>query len=317
MIPCFPKKQAEEPVDDSFSLDPIGKNQQVRNLFYDYAFFFLAHGECILNDSRMFLATVPIHSGLADSGTDGFQDPTLGVYVEFWLNCPLATKMDENGRKRLVCSISGSPMTGSNLCDVVYEDGEVEGKYLPYFHQVWHTFLEINKRYDNVKANCESYSLQQVVDILIKQEGTDYDKSALDAFLYKREADYWRSRCQSAEATCHSLRKGLRWTMMETKREQLAEMASEVDSRQAKIDAMTEEIREMSHSMLNKLRAKEITQSDFQRWWLALPLAKEKLEAEENLKSFVHDTLKSLFPHDYMVMSMDEVRELLATPCKK
>ena len=315
-IPCFPKKQVAEPADDSYSLDTtMEKSQQARKLFYDYAFFFFAYRECILNDSRMFLAPVPIYSGLADSGSGGFQNPTLGVYVEFWLNCPLSTKIDKNDSKMLVCSISGSPMTGSNLCDVVYEDGKAKGKYLPYFHQVWHSFVEINKRYEEAKASCESYSLQQVVDILINQEGTEYDTSAVDAFFYKREADYWKSRYRMAEATCDSLRKGLRWTMMETKREQLAELASEADCLQTKIEAMSEEIQEKRHSMLVKLRAKEITSSELQRWWLSLPIAKERLKMEENLKNYIHSTLKSLFPRDYMIMSMDDVREFLATPC--
>ena len=56
-----------------------------KNFFTDHALFFFDHREQILSDSRMFLAPVPIASGLAYVGSCGFQHPTLGVYIEWWM----------------------------------------------------------------------------------------------------------------------------------------------------------------------------------------------------------------------------------------
>lgn len=329
-IPCSVKEQPVELVDNSLSLDTTGEYLQVgrrkpvaakpeedagkqagQKLFYEHAFFFLAHRKRILSDSRMFLAPVPIQSGLAYAGTSGFMNPTLGVYLEFWTFCHIATRIDENDRKSLVCRIAGSPLTGDNKCDVVYEDGSVEGRYISYFSRLWHGFVEINKRYDEAKATCESYTLQQVVDELSKEGLVDYDKNAVDAFFYKRAADYWKTKCTSIEDACDRLRKDLLWAKMETKPTQLTELVSEVDRQQAKIDALTEKIRKERRMMLNKLHANEMTPAEYQRWWMALPIRKEEDEAIINKCALRYDTLKRLFPDDYMHMSLDEVREFV------
>ena len=153
-----------EPIDNVLRLDTTGEYLQIGRrkpatikqdqdtnrqaelkLFYDHAFFFLANKDRILSDSRMFLAPVPIQSGLAYSGTSGFHNPTLGVYLEFWTSGKYTTSIDEGGRKSLVCRIAGSPLSGCNKCDVVFEDGKVETMQIPNFRYVWPSFMEINR----------------------------------------------------------------------------------------------------------------------------------------------------------------------------
>ena len=62
-----------------------------------------------MSDSRMFLCPVPIQNGMAYTGTSGFQRPTLGVYLEWWLNCESAMVCEEHGTEKLVYQIAGSP----------------------------------------------------------------------------------------------------------------------------------------------------------------------------------------------------------------
>ena len=50
-------------------------------LFLKNAFRFLANKERIMTDSRMFLCPIPVQSGMTISGTSGFMNPTLGVYL--------------------------------------------------------------------------------------------------------------------------------------------------------------------------------------------------------------------------------------------
>ena len=319
-----------EPTDNALRLDTTGEYLQIRRrkpaatkqdqdaekqaelkLFYDHAFFFLANKDRILSDSRMFLAPVPIQSGLAYSGTSGFHDPTLGVYLEFWTSCKYTTSIDKSGRKSLVCRIAGSPLSGCNKCDVVFEDGKVETVQIPNFRYVWPTFMEINRKYGEAKATCESYSLQQVVDVLSKEGRGDYNKSAVDAFLYKKAAEFWEERYQSSEDRCEIIFKKLRWVKMETKLTQLVELVKEADRLQTKIDALMEEIRVVRRTMLKRLHAHEMSPVEYQRWWMALPLRKEKSEYVEKLRTLTHNSLKSLFPDDYRYMSMNEVREFV------
>ncbi len=329
------KPNKMKPTDNTLHLDTTGEYLQIgqrkpvaakqeedaerkarkaeQKLFYDHAFFFLANKDRILNDSRMFLALVPIQSGLAYTGTSGFRNPTLGVYLEFWMNCKYATSIDGDGRKSLVCRIAGSPLSGSNMCDVVFEDGKVENVSLPIFREVWTKFMEINGKYDEAKATSEKYSLQQVVDTLSKEGRGEYDKNAVDAFLYKKAAEYWKGRCLYSEAVCENFARELRWTKMETRRAQLAQLVNEADRLQAEIDALSEELREVRRTMLRRLHAHEMSPAEYQRWWMALPLRKEKDEAMEKQRTLIHDTLKSLFPDDYRRMSMMEVREFVKT----
>ncbi len=287
------------------------EKQAELKVFYDHAFFFLANKDRILSDSRMFLAPVPIQSGLAYTGTSGFHNPTLGVYLEFWTSCKYTTIIDEDGRKSLVCRIAGSPLSGCNKCDVVFEDGKVEPVQIRNFRYLWPSFMEINRKYDEAKATCESYSLQQVIDILSKEGRGDYDKSAVDAFLYKKAAEFWQERYQTAEDRCKILLKKLRWVKMETKRTQLAELVKETDRLQTEIDALMEELRGVRRTMLKRLHTHEITPAAYQRWWMALPLRKEKNESVENLRTLIANTLESLFPEDYMNVSMQEVRDFV------
>lgn len=331
-IPCYPKFRAEDPVDNQMSLDTTGEYLQIgrrrpsmapseenadlkaqQKLFFDHAFFFLANKERILGDSRMFLAPVPVQSGLAYTGISGFRHPTLGIYLEFWLNCPQATSTNQEGKLRLVQRLSGSPLSGSNCCGVVYEDGTTECLSLPRFKDLWSTFMEINCRYDEEKAMCESYSLQQVVDILEKgAEPESCNLSEVYAAFYKREADYWQSRCISAEETCAQLRKELRRCKMNAVRQQLADLVADADRRQGEIDTIAEVIRSTRRDMLKQLHANEMTPAEYQRWWMSFPPRKEKDNATSELRHLIDDTLETLFPDDHFSMSLQEVREFLA-----
>ncbi len=171
--------------------------------------------------------------------------------------------------------------------------------------------MEINRKYGEAKATCESYSLQQMVDVLSKEGRGDYDKSAVDAFLYKKAAEFWEERYQSSEDRCEIILKKLRWVKMETKLTQLVELVKEADRLQAKIDVLMQEIRGVRRTMLKRLHTHEITPAEYQRWWMALPLRKEKNEYVEKLRTLTHNTLKNLFPEGYMNASMQEAREFI------
>ena len=180
---CYPKVvQPENCSEDNLSLDKSGEyltvgskpmakkvapnKDELKDFFYKNAFFFFRNAHRILNDSRMFLAPVPVQSGLAYTGTSGFHFPTLGIYIEWWLNCDAKVTKDRNGRDALTCRIAGSPLSGSNHCTCVYPDGKIgDISYSPFIN-VWSTFMTINNRYTKAKQMYEAYTLHEVVDLL-------------------------------------------------------------------------------------------------------------------------------------------------------
>lgn len=152
--------------------------EQTKEAFIRHAFVFLKYSERIFADSRMFLAPVPIQNMLAFTGNSGFLCPTLGVYLEWWLNCSEATiwqpgNNPENGPQQwLVWYISGSAMSGKNSCAMVNAQGETVPVSVPKFKPLWTSFQKINARYDAVKARCKAYSIAEVIEKL-KESGVE------------------------------------------------------------------------------------------------------------------------------------------------
>ena len=135
-------------------------------LFIENAFFLYEHRERIFSDSRMFLSPVAVESGLAYTGTSGFRNPTLGVYLEWWMNCKGALRRGDDGVRSLVYYLAGSPLSGMNGCAAIREDGKSERVELSPFSEYWKSFMHINKRYDKAKSCYQAYTLQQVLELL-------------------------------------------------------------------------------------------------------------------------------------------------------
>ena len=160
------KKKPKIPTQDQRR---IAQQQYNHHLFTENAWFLLANAEKIFSDSRMFLAPVKVQNGLAYLGTSGFGSPTIGVYLEWWLNHNQAS-VDKNGN--LVWYISGSPLSGRNCCRSVNPEGEhIKTAQQTSFSAIWGSFMEVNKRYTEAKQRCESYTLEEVLIIL---HGEDY-----------------------------------------------------------------------------------------------------------------------------------------------
>ena len=197
-IVAFPK--AEQPAiitEDRLALDTTGEYLQIggrkrrkhpaeRNpqdvrreqLFLRYAHRLIAMSDTILADSRMFLAPLPIRNGLAYSGTSGFQNPTLGVYIEWWkrYKCSwvLDDAEDENGVEEAapepIVYIAGSPLSGANKCAYVTAEGECRGTSVTRFAPVWKSFVAVNTRYTEEKQRYEAYTLEEVISRLFGEE---------------------------------------------------------------------------------------------------------------------------------------------------
>lgn len=146
-----------------------------QKLFTDNAWFLLNNAERVFSDSRMFLSPVRIQNGLAYSGTSGFWQPTVGVYLEWWLNFEMPA-IDKNGN--LVWYISGSPLSGSNCCCSVRPDGKVvDIMQRTSFMDIFRSFMRVNNRYTEAKQKCEAYTLEET---LVRLRGPEYKFQILE-----------------------------------------------------------------------------------------------------------------------------------------
>lgn len=138
--------------------------QSHHRLFAEHAWLFYNNAEKILNDSRMFLAPVYVQNHLAFVGTAGFENATLGTYIEWWLHHS-ESAIDANGH--LVWYIAGSPLSGRNSCSSATPQGQrVDSELRTPFIRVWRSFHEVNARYSHAKLHAESFSLQEVINLL-------------------------------------------------------------------------------------------------------------------------------------------------------
>ena len=168
--------------EDNF--DKMIEKQYNHQIFFENAWFFLEHAEIILKDSRMYLAPVKIQNGIAYTGTSGFQHPTLGIYLEWWLNFREAA-IDGNGNP--IWYISGSPLSGNNCCKAATMEGNsVKINQRTSFSNIWSSFCKVNNRYNEVKLNYESYSLEEVL-IRLRGEGYLFRIQELKYELRERE----------------------------------------------------------------------------------------------------------------------------------
>lgn len=151
----------KKPVREDSDFEREAERQYGHHLFTENAWLLLEHAEEIMSDSRMFLAPVNIRNGIAYTGRSGFEHPTIGIYLEWWLNYSEAA-IDANGN--LVWYISGSPLSGCNCCSTVSPDGEqIKIKQRTRFIDIWSSFVKVNNRYNEAKQRCEAYSLEDVI----------------------------------------------------------------------------------------------------------------------------------------------------------
>ena len=204
ILECFPKESHQgDFVPDKMKLDATGtylslgnkpckpqprateEKEQQKKLFTDNAFYLLAHQERIMRDSRMFLAPVAVQNGLAYTGTSGFLAPTLGIYLEWWNECSIALRTDKDGNRSLVFHLAGSPLSGTNHCAEVFEDGRIEHIQVSSFISHWQPFVNINTQYDEAKHIYQAYTLEQVLEILHAEDrnGWDYSSEIKERFM--------------------------------------------------------------------------------------------------------------------------------------
>ena len=133
-------------------------------IFLNNAFFFLAHSDRIMRVSRMFLALVPVQNGPISFGK-----LCLGAYLEWWLSYDAVRKISEDGRLSLVFRLAGSPFSGRNSCNEVYEDGSHKVVHISNFMNAVGRLKRISEHYSRYD-NKERYSLEEVVEILKKED---------------------------------------------------------------------------------------------------------------------------------------------------
>ena len=326
ILECYPMAEGKETKvwEDSLELDRTGEylslhgkakgstpSQPTRDnyeevqkeLFIKNAFYLLAHIERILEDSRMFLCPVPIQNGLMYTGTSGFQKPTLGIYIEWWLNCDQAIRTGKDGRRSLVFSLAGSPLSGMNRCGIVNENGKRESVRLSSFIDYWPLFIKINRRYTEAKCKYQAYDVKQVLDILDQEDGGKYDYAhSIDTVLMtreiiilnkkvenlKRDRDYWFAKHQEA--------------LMRYNDQKIRMLYAEYEELESKVNAEIDGLREQKKELKAKLKRGVMDNVTYQK--KLTPINRRIGGLERQLADFKYNRVREVFPDGYVTFNL-------------
>lgn len=185
VLDCYPLKQVGLIVEPT-KYEQKQKENKEKRLFLNNAFLFYKHGDRIMSDSRMFLCPIPFQSHLANNGMSDFNHPTLGIYIEWWLNCESAMICKRNKTKWLVYRIAGSPSSGFNRCGIVDNEGNTNLESLDgSFSSIWSSFTSINNRYDEAKRLYRAYTLEDVINILGREGLTTANSTLINEAFQK------------------------------------------------------------------------------------------------------------------------------------
>ena len=306
VLECFPKESSQTKfVPDKIHLDTTGTYlsignkpckpqpkpteymEQQKKLFTDNAFFLLAHSERIKGDSRMFLAPVAVQNGLAYTGTSGFQAPTLGIYLEWWDVCTKALRIDKDGNRSLVFYLAGSPMSGSNRCAEVYEDGKVKSIQVSSFISYWPPFTEINTRYDEAKHIYQAYTLEQVLDILHSEDGDGWDYSAeINERFMRSEIKGLKKKVERLTADSEKWYSLYVDTFRKYKDEEITKAFSSFQSFKEECEAQINSIKMRKQGLKAELKNGSINSNDYQRALTPLNKQIEDLNYEISTKKY-------------------------------
>ena len=276
-----------------------------KDLFVNNAFYLLAHKDHILSDSRMFLCPIAIQNNLAYTGTSGFRNPTLGVYIEWWLNCLGAMRIDDNGQRCLIIYLAGSPLSGCNSSAMVREDGIKEKIALSSFSSYWPMFVDINTRYTKAKHQYQAYTLEQVLNSLHQEDDGDVDYAHVIENQFneheihrlneqvrrlKKDRDDWSKRYYDVLLTSNDAK--------------IREFYAEYQALETRVDLETIYLKEQRQSLKTELKSGRMDNVDYQKQ--VGPISKRLKELEFEPGHFASNKLRDLFPSDNISFSMIE-----------
>lgn len=277
-----------------------GEGSNLQKLFTDNAFLILANRERILNDSRMLLTPVTVKNGLAYTGA--FSTATLGVYIEWWMNAAYSVLFDEkDDTMSLIWYLSGSPLSGGNLCSMVTEDGKTETVRVPFFRKLWPRFTDILADYHDAKELYQAYTLPEVIDILKCETTGEFYTESIKEFHYQAKVNLlnarlrdWEENYENLRKKCDKYEKEWHFALYQLRKEEIVAFHKEYNLRKENLQNRKEELAKENQELKRKLCLKELTNKEYQP--LLSANKKEIKQLKWELDEYANESISTLIP---------------------
>ena len=181
-----------------------------------------------------------------------------------------------------------------NRCSTVREDGNIETVTLSSFGRHCGSFIKINTRYTEAKVHYQAYTLQEVLDILHREDNSklDYDHVITTHFM-QHEIDRL-NRCleRLTEESSHWREKYL-FALISFKEDEARAFLAEDGKLETKISQEIEHLKMQKKALKAQLKRGQIDNVSYQH--SITPINKRIEELEFQLCRFRHDKLKEIF----------------------
>ena len=293
---CKPSNSIQEK-----SKEDESERLRLKKVFTDHAFKFLVCAKYILADPCMACVDVPVTNGMAYTGA--LPRPTIGAYIEMWTTNPYCARIGKDGLS-LTWFVSGSPLSGANLCESVWEDGTCR-KQSPngQFIDVAMICGRASGKYQRMKREkgINPYTLDEAVMRVESQLTPKAYRKAIDNFIYWLHESQLDSAVEQANISMkRSEQEANVWkrlyvdSVLSSKIEQVRQLVTNYrkleQTTNDQIDLLTRANDELKAQFPRKERGKKEYNTPFHSNNKAIKKLKQQLSQAE------YDARKQLFP---------------------
>lgn len=288
------KQQPAEAVIDKEAADKAAE----REIFINNAFFFLAHRDAIMADSRMFLARVPVSSGGACvwGMCSHVENPTLGAYLEYWLTRTDSSMIDDDGTTWLIYQMGRLPRSASYR--YLNKHGATRNVYGGFdLGREYMALRDICRRYAQAAEVCEAFSLREVVERLRSQQsaaGRPAKDWEFESRCYQQYIQKLRNRINYYLRRCTELTAERDHAYLTLHRAELQDFYREYLVHRDARDAIYADVRAHKARLHQQLADGAISHKEFYQQWK--PSLDRRQAAKAALQVFVNERLDTLVP---------------------
>ena len=168
----------------------------------------------------------------------------------------------------------------------------------------WGLFIDINTRYTDAKAKYQSYSLQQVLDILHgENDGLDLAHT-IDTQFFRHEINKLNAQVRRLTKDRDDWHQRYCDLLLTSNDARIREFYAEYQALETRVDLETIYLKEQKQSLKAEFKSGRMDNVTYQKQ--VGPISKCLKELEFELGYFASDKLKELFPHDDISFSTIE-----------
>lgn len=239
---------------------------RLMKVFTDHAFQFLACADAILADPRLSCVGVPIKNGMAYTGV--LPLATIGAYVELWTTSTCAAQFNKHGLS-LTWFFSGSPLSGVNVCESVWQDGACRrqsphGKFVRAACACGSACL----KYQRLKQETcvEPYTLDEAAQWVVRQLTPEVYRKAIDSFahqLWNRLIEEKQAECQRFHKEIDAWKKLYVQTVLLGKIDQVRQLVADFRKKERRLGAQIERLKRDNDELKARFPKQERGRKEF------------------------------------------------------